>query len=40
MTQISWGKAKTVIAKPELIGKICKLYAEESDLNKFIFEIA
>lgn len=40
MTQISWGKAKQVIAKPELIGKICKLYAVESDFNKFIFEIA
>jgi HKD family nuclease len=40
MTQISWGKAKEVIAKPELIGKICKLYAVASDLNRFVFEIS
>lgn len=39
MTQISWGKAKAVIAKPELIGKICKLYAVVSDWNRFVFEI-
>ncbi len=39
MTQISWGKAKEVIDKPELIGKVCKLYAVASDLNRFVFEI-
>ena len=39
MTQISWGKAKETIAKRELIGKICKLYAVISDLNRFVFEI-
>lgn len=39
MTQISWGIAKEVIAKPELIGKICKLYAVEGDFNHFIVEI-
>jgi HKD family nuclease len=40
MTQISWGKAKEIIAKPELIGKTCKLYAVASDLNRFVFEIS
>ncbi len=40
MTQISWGKAKQIIAKQELIGNICKLYAVTSDLNRFVFEIA
>jgi hypothetical protein len=39
MTQISWGKAKSVIAKSELIGKICKLYAVSFDLTRFVFEI-
>ncbi len=39
MTQISWGAAKYLIAKRELIGKICKLYALKSDLSRFVFEI-
>jgi HKD family nuclease len=39
MTQISWGKAKSVVAKSELIGKICKLYAVSFDLTRFVFEI-
>jgi HKD family nuclease len=40
MTQISWGAAKRILAKPELIGKICKLYAVKSDAERFVFEIA
>lgn len=36
MTSISWGEAKKVIAKNELIGKTVKLYQNSSKKNQFV----
>lgn len=36
MTQISWGEAKALIAKKELIGKTVKLYNETGTDNQFV----
>lgn len=36
MTQISWGEAKALIAKRELIGKTVKLYKETDKDNQFV----
>lgn len=36
MTQISWGEAKPLIAKTELIGKTVKLYKEIHKNNQFV----
>jgi len=39
MTSLSWGKAKPLIANPDLIGKSVSLYTDPSSQNQFILEI-
>ena len=39
MTSISWGKAKRIVAKEKLIGKILKLYKKGNVLNEFLLVI-
>lgn len=39
MTQLSWGAAKEIIGKPELIGKIAKLFKSSDPAKSFILAI-
>lgn len=39
MTSVSWGKAKNLIANPNLIGKSASLYTDLAQPNLFILEI-
>lgn len=40
MTSLSWGNARSLIAKDELIGKSATLYQSENQSNKFILVIS
>jgi HKD family nuclease len=39
MTRLSWGPAKELVARPDLVGRTVKLYRETADPKRFVLDI-
>lgn len=39
MTRLSWGSVRTLIARPDLIGRALRLYQNRSDTSRYLIEI-